>query len=275
MSATVWHLDEELASRYAVGRMGPALAASTEQHLVGCASCRTLLPAEPGRLERVWDEVLERIQTPRPTVLERFLRRLGVDESSARLVAITPSLRSAWLCGVVVVLLLSILVAQQGPSGVALFVLFAPVLPVVGVAFAFGPATDPAHELAAAAPYSAVRLLAIRTLVVVATTCAPALVAGLLIPGPTWVAFAWLLPALALTALTVALATRFPPHVVAVGLVSLWASVVMPAVVRRDDPLFGVDLPLQLVSLVVVIAAATILVTRRHDLPELLRGYSR
>jgi hypothetical protein len=275
MSTTAWHLDEELASRYTEGRLSPALAVSTEQHLVRCADCRALLRGEPARLGRVWDEVLERVQTPRPTVLERFLRRLGVDEGSARLVAVTPSLRSAWLCGVVVVLLLSILVAEQGPSGVALFVLFAPVLPVVGVAFAFGPATDPAHELAAAAPYSAVRLLAIRTLVVVATTCAPALVAGVLIPGPTWVAFAWLLPALALTALTVALATRFPPHMVAVGVVGLWASVVIPAVIRRDDPLFGVDLPVQSVSLVALIAAATVLVTRRHDLPELLRGYSR
>ena len=75
MTTTPWHLDGELAGRYATGVLGPVLAASVEQHLVACAHCRSLLAdhVDTPRLDRVWNDVLERVEAPRRTLLERLL----------------------------------------------------------------------------------------------------------------------------------------------------------------------------------------------------------
>ena len=98
-----WHLDPDLAGRYAHGKVGDVLAASVEQHLLACGSCRALVPADPGRLDTVWGEVLDTVQAPRQGLLERTMRRLGLSAPTARLLAATPSLRGAWLTGVAVV----------------------------------------------------------------------------------------------------------------------------------------------------------------------------
>ena len=41
--STEWHLDAELAGRYAQGGVSTVLASSVEQHLIRCAACRALL----------------------------------------------------------------------------------------------------------------------------------------------------------------------------------------------------------------------------------------
>ena len=111
MTDTEWHFDQELAGRYVDGRVGSILAASMEQHLLQCSACRGLLqPAVPAdRLDRVWEEIVERVEAPRTGLLERALSHVGVDEATARLVAVTPSLRVSWLTGTTVVLVLALL----------------------------------------------------------------------------------------------------------------------------------------------------------------------
>ncbi len=215
--------------------------------------------------------MIDRVETPRSTMLERILRGVGVAEGTARLVAATPSLRGAWTLGVVVVLTLAVLTAHADGHGIALFLALAPVLPVVGVAFAFGPATDPTHEVASAAPYSALHLLAVRTAVVVTSTLVPAAVAAPFLPGHAWLSVAWLLPALALTMATLALATRVAPHLAGIGLAALWVAAVMPGLAPSRDPLLAAELPAQLVSLAALAVSAGVLLVRRHDLPELFR----
>ena len=99
MTAQTWHLDNDLAERYATGRTGRIVASSIEQHLIGCEACRGLLApfAEPQRSERVWAGVLDRVQAPPVRPLERLLRAVGMNESTARLLTLTPSLRGSWL----------------------------------------------------------------------------------------------------------------------------------------------------------------------------------
>ena len=118
-----WHLDTELAQRYADGEVGTVLAASVEQHIVACARCQALLvPAvDSVRIDRVWAEVLERVEAPRISLFERSLRRLGVSDDTARLIALTPSLRGGWLSGVALVLTLALFVSRSGPHGIAFF----------------------------------------------------------------------------------------------------------------------------------------------------------
>ena len=267
-----WHLDEELAGRYAGGRVPGMLAASIEQHLASCPACRALLRPRVSaeRLTAVWSQVVERVEAPPVGRLERLLRRAGLDEHTARLVAVTPLLRSSWLAGTALVLASALLAAGTGAQAVALFLVLAPVLPVAGVALTFGPGADPAHEIVAGTPYSPVRLLAIRTLVVVSTTFLPAAVSAALLPVQLGLAVAWLLPALFLTVATVALSTRVAPHLAASALGIVWVSVVLFGVARHD-PFLAAAPVVQLSCLVGLVLAAAVLVVRSHDLAEILR----
>lgn len=267
-----WHLDEELARRYAENRVPGMLATSVEQHLTSCPACRALLrPVVPAaRLTAVWAEVLERVEAPPVGLLERLLHRIGLDQPTARLVALTPLLRTSWLAGTVLVLVLALLAAETAAPAVALFLLLAPVLPVAGVALTFGPAADPAHEIVAGTPYSPVRLLAVRTMVVVSSTFLPAGVAAALLPVDVILALAWLLPALALTVGTLALSTRLAPHVAASALGLGWVSVVLYGVARHD-PFLAAAPVVQLTCLAGLALAAAVLLFRSQDLAEILR----
>lgn len=273
MSTTPWHLEEQLAQEYAEGGVPAVLASSIEQHLVTCAHCRELLrpAADPDRLGRVWEEVLDQVQAPRITLTERALRVLKVEEGTARLVATTPSLRGAWLTGVVVVLALAVLAAQGDRNGLVAFMALAPVLPVAAVALAFGPGTDPSHEIAAAAPYSSLHLLAVRTAVVVTSTLVPTSFLALLLPGGAWLSVAWLLPALALTVGTLALAPWVAPHLAGTALAATWATAVILGFAYARDPLLMTGPLVQLASLAVLLVGGGALFLERDDLPELLR----
>jgi hypothetical protein len=273
MTTTPWHLDAELSTRYADGQVAGALAASIEQHLLRCFDCRArLVPAVPmPRTDAIWAEVLEQVEAPRRRFLERLLLRAGLDDGTARLVAATPSLRAAWLTAVVLVLTLALLTAHADGHGVALFMTLAPVLPALGVAYTFGRAADPTYEITAAAPYSAVRLLAVRTGFVVASTLLPAAVISLFLPGSTLLAVAWLLPALALTVGTLALSTKVAPHLAAIGLTALWVALVIPGLAQSRDPLLAAAPAVQLASMAALCVSAAALFVERHALPELLR----
>ena len=67
--------------------------------------------------------------------------------------------------------------------GLALFLVVAPLIPVAGVAAAFGPGLDPTWEITVAAPGGGFRLLLLRAAAVFATTFAMASVASLALPG--------------------------------------------------------------------------------------------
>jgi Putative zinc-finger len=271
-----WHLDQDLAGRYADGALGSVLTASVEQHLMSCGNCRALLDphVDRVRLDAVWEAVVERVERPRPTLVERLLQRLGMHESTARLVAATPSLRGAWIAAMTVVLALALVAAYGSADGVVFYLTVAPLLPVAGVAMAYGRESDPAYEMAAATPYSQLRLLALRTAVVVSATLVPAAVAGVLLPGAPILALAWLLPALSLTAGTVVLSTRVRPQLAAAGLAAAWAGLSMRGLLDRHDALVAVSAPVLTVCAVALVAAALILVVLRRDLAELIRKVS-
>lgn len=268
-----WHLDAELAAAYAAERTDAVLSDSLEQHLARCSRCRaTVAPfARPDRLARTWVEVRERVERPRASLLERLLTRTGLDADTARLIALTPSLRGAWLGGVVVLLAITLVTAYADPHGLALFLAVAPLLPVAGVALTFGPATDPAHELVAATPYAALRLLAVRTAVVGATTLAPAALAGVLLPGSTWAATAWILPGLAMAVVVVAVGTRVSPVAVAAVLGLGWAALTAPGLRPRGNPLLATEPVVQVVCLLVLVLAVLVLLRDRRRLSELIR----
>lgn len=266
-----WHLDQELADRYSSGRVTAVLAASVEQHLVACGDCRGRVHAEPARLDTVWAEVLDRVEAPRIGIVERGLRAAGLGELTARLVAATPALRAGWVLAVLVVLVMAWLAGHSSPRGTALFVVLAPTLPLAGVALSFGQRTDPTLEIAAASPYSLLRLLAARTLFVVATTIVPATALALFLPGDQRLTVGWLLPALAMCAVVLAAAHRVEPHRSAVALAGLWAAVATWRYTVGTPLLVDHVVAVQSVSVAVLAVAAVHILTHSHDLAPLRR----
>lgn len=265
---SAWHLDDDLLEDYVRGApLTPALTASADKHLENCTGCRARVAAlsDAGRLQAVWAEVVDAVDAPRRSWAERLLVRLGVSASTARLVAMTPSLRASWLAGVAAALLLALAAAHSGPRGVALFLALAPVLPVAGVALAFGPRSEPLHEVAVATPYSSFRLLLVRSAAVVGTTLVLAAPAAALLPGSPWLAVGWLLPALALVTTSLALATRVEPVVSSVALAAAWLAVALPGISPRFDPLLVASVGVQAGCLVLALAAGAVLVRSRRS----------
>jgi hypothetical protein len=270
---TAWHLDQDLVRRYAAGATDGVLAASVEAHVVACGECRRrLAPAvDRGRLGTVWAGIADTVDTPRAGGFERLLHLVGIRPDTARLLAATPSLRASWLGAVAAVLAFAAFAAGSGPHGQLLFLTVAPLAPVAGVALAFGRAGDPTYEMAVATPYSAFRLLMVRTVAVLATTIAIAVTAAVVMAGPGWFAVAWLLPALALTATTLALAERVEPVYAAAGLSIGWLTVALTAWRATAVPaLFGPAA--QLAFLAVAMLACVEVVRRRDRLAYLIVG---
>ncbi|MEO8266254.1 MAG: zf-HC2 domain-containing protein [Ilumatobacteraceae bacterium] len=213
------HLDEQLLIGYCELSVTAATAAAIEAHLMTCASCRAELAdvaalADDGPLDQqsVWDGVLERVDRPTRSITERLLGVMRVRPDTAKLLATTPALRLAWLAAVVFVAAFAAAAARFDGDGPWLLLVIAPLLPVAGVATAYGPALDPTYEIGVAAPMSGLRLTMLRTLAVIATTIPLLAVGALVAPGGGWTVFGWVLPSFALVAMTLALSTVISPE---------------------------------------------------------------
>jgi hypothetical protein len=271
---TGWHVDESSLVRYARGDAAVSLAASVEAHLVACADCRLrLAPAvDLPRLAAVWDGVVDRVDTPPAGVVERLLRRARISEDTARLLAATPSLRASFLLAMAAVLGFATLASGQHRSGTVLFLVVAPMLPVAGVAAAFQRGLDPAHEISVAAPYSGFRLLLLRALAVVGVTCVAAGGAGALLADRALTAAAWLLPALALTTLTLAL-SRWVEAVPAAAVVGVaWLAVLAAVGSIADGASVAFGPAGQVICALVAVAAALVLLAHRDRYATPLGG---
>lgn len=226
-----WHLEEEAVRRYQSGATSTVGAASVEAHLAACAGCRQLLVVDEVWLTQSWGAVVGRFEAPQPTFVERMLVMVGVPGPTARLLAVTPSLRLSWLVAVTLVLGFAVAMAQlvEGVDALLLFGTVAPVLPVVGVALAYGRLADPSFEILAACPVDRFRLLLLRTTAVTSSTLVLSLLGGLLLPG-VGLFGVWVLPALALTALTLVMSSRLEMWKAATAVVSGWAVLALLAV---------------------------------------------
>lgn len=260
-----WHAPRELLGTYVQGGLDDARAASIEAHLLACDLCRTGLAGVTDRpaLDRAWDRVVSALDAPRPGVVERGLLAVGFPDYIARLLAATPSLRLSWFAAVSIALAFAVASAYSG-GGVLLFLAVAPLVPLAGVALAFGPGVDPTYEVALAAPMRSFRLLLIRALGVVVSSLALLGISALALPDLGWLAAAWLLPALGLSVAGLALSTYW---------LSLWApasvALAWAAAVLLAENLSSVRLALfqaagQAAFAMVLVASSLILTWRRR-----------
>src|SRR5262245_12501095 len=214
-AAGAWHVDEQVLEAYRDGRLDAVGGWSVEAHLTSCAACRLHARAlvDPARLRRLRATLIETVDVPRAGVVERLLVRLGVADHTARLLAATPALRGSWVLAVAATLAFAVAAARvyAGPDANLAFLCVAPLLPLAGIAAAYGPGVDPTYEIGLAAPMRSFHLLLLRAAAVLGTALPLAAVASLALPELGWGAAGWLLPSLGLTACGLALATALEP----------------------------------------------------------------
>jgi Putative zinc-finger len=264
MTTQSWHADDMLLAAYVAGRLDAVAGTSVEQHVTHCADCRAAVApmADLPAIDRAWEGVRTRIESPSQPLLIRAARRAGLPEPTAVLLAATASLRTSWLVGALVTLGFALVASLVTGGGVLWpFLLVAPLVPVLGVAVAYGPAEDPFEALAVTAPYSRTRLILVRTLAVLTSSLPAAALLGVLLPGPAWLAVAWLGPALGLIPVQLAIASFVDPRL-AGGLIAIgWAGVVLSSV-RHHAPTWPVEAEQQLVVLSLAVAACAVLALR-------------
>ena len=137
-------------------------------------------------------------------------------------------------------------------------------LPLAGIAAAYGQGVDPTYEVGLAAPMRSFRLLLIRAVAVLVTTTVMAGLAALALPGLQWTAAAWLLPSLGLTLASLALATRMPALVACGSLAALWMLAACLQWRLAQDPLefFG---PVAQIACALTAAVAVAVLARNVD----------
>ncbi|MFF3464457.1 zf-HC2 domain-containing protein [Streptomyces sp. NPDC001984] len=204
----IWHATDDQAARYAAGSLPEPDAWSLEKHLEHCPACAARVSAAVRDtsaglvLADVRDAVLGAAPvSPRTHAVPRLARVLW---------AAGPAVRGAWLPGVLLVAVGALVLAHVGGvSGArALLLAVAPVVPVAGVALSYGPHADPLYEIAVATPSGGLKLALTRTAAVLVVSLPLLTLAGLLLPGSGAPgAAAWLLPGLALTLASLALAS--------------------------------------------------------------------
>lgn len=270
-----WHADPDLLEGYAHGSIDDVAASSLEAHIVACTACRDRIAAHVpvSRVMANWDGVVAALDAPQPGRLERLLARAGLRAATARLLTATPTLRASWLSSMALALAFGLVAASRPGGAPLLFLALAPLVPVVAVSIAFSRALDPSSELVDATPLAGLRLLLLRTVASLGPSVLLAAAAGVVVEDLGRSSAMWLLPALALSALSL-LASSVVPIGAAAGVVGgLWATGAVVAeaaargslsAVRRGGDVESVlvQLPAQLLAAAITVVAA-VLVARR------------
>lgn len=229
------HPDEDALAHYALGTASDGFR-SVERHLDRCSRCRDWLSHQESValvVDSVWAELSDAVDAVVSSPGERWLMRLGVPDHVARLVASVPALRVSWLGASALLMLLAALTSRLlAPDGApAVFVLLAPLLPVVSVALCFDARWEPAGEMALVAPLSMFRVALLRTAVVLGTCVVTSTAAALTLPDFGLEALAWLAPSGALTALSLLLSRHMNPANVCAVAGGAW---IVPAAVTQS-----------------------------------------
>ncbi len=146
-----------------------------------------------------------------------------IPEELLRPILAAPALRNAGCAAGLALLVFAALVAELRPvTGATLFMVAAPVVPLAGVALAYGRPDELCGEIADALPYSRFRLLLARTAAVVGLTLPMMVLLSVTLPGDLSTAMLWLTPSLALCSLTLALSPLIDARIVAAVLGVLW-----------------------------------------------------
>ncbi len=156
-------------------------------------------------LDRVWLGVAAQVWRRQPGPVERLAGRLLRSPGLARALVTTPSLLLGWVLASVAVLAVG--AAATLTTGTPYVAFVAPAAAAIAIAFAYGPAIDPAWELAQSMAVSDRMVLLVRALAVFGLNAVLGLAASALSGTAAAVTFGWLVPMTAVCALALAAAT--------------------------------------------------------------------
>lgn len=268
-----WHAHPDALDAYLRGTLDPARSASVEAHTTSCPQCRATVAelSDPVVLETMWDGILDVLDARRDPTTVRGLRRIGVPDATARLVAATSAMARGWMVGGALSLALAVVLAVVD-GGATVFLVVAPVVPLLGVAAGYGPALEASREMTVATPCSAFRVLAVRSVAVVVVSIVAGTLLGLALPGSALAAVAWLLPALVLSLAALALLGRLVPIETAAVLTLGWLVTVGALALVRDDELAAFRPGAQLVWAVLAVPALAAALADRERFETVGRG---
>ena len=285
--STTTHPSDDVLVRYAAAVLTPGTAAlgedeaaAVEVHELTCPSCRDrlgeLAAADAGeRLATGWYVVEAELAAPRTRLVERALSALRVPGATARVLVATPALRRAWFVAIAVALVFGLAAADPARPDTSelLFLLVAPLVPVAGVALAYGPGSDPAHDVVTATPLSGFRLVLIRSVAVLATAVVATGLAATALTETSPRGAGWLVPALGLSIACLALMSWLASRVAGVVVAGAWVLVVATVNGVADDRFAAFAPAAQVAYAVVAALGAIVVVARRraYDAPA-VRG---
>jgi hypothetical protein len=260
-----WHIEATVLRRYEAGAVDRVTAASLEAHVTECAECRGELSRDSDWLEESWSAIADRVEPGLPGVVERLLTSVGVRQHIARVISLSPAFRVSFVVAVALVMAFAVGASVSDPNGWAFraFLFLAPLLPVAGIALAYGNLVDAAHELTLSSPIDSFRLLMLRAITVLIVSVGLGLIAWPFIEAPA--AFgpsAWLAPALALTMATLALTSRFEASLAGALVAGGWA-VAMALALSWDLATFNARA--RSVYLLAAVAAGVVVAVRRNS----------
>ncbi len=269
---TEWHVATPQLAAFRDGSIGRVHAASVEAHLISCPTCRQVLAAGSDasaseRQQRMWAHITDEVDRPG--------RQARFNSVWARSTVGSPPLVAAAVVALLLALAAPVLADALSPrAGVAALLAFAPLAPLLGVVAAFRPSSDPAGEITLATPIATMRLVLLRTLVVAIASIPVGLLTALLLPVRTSLLLGWVLPGLALCAVTLAVGTRVEVGRLAVSLALGWG--VLVSMLARDIGRGSITAALsdwvvnqptaQITFALVALAAGLVLAARRDDL---------
>lgn len=227
-----WHAAPDHLLAYRQGDLHGAAADSVEAHLVRCPACRATLAATVPAAEQAARFERLALAIDRPSGWSRRSTWL-------RLAAGTPELAAAAVSLAVAFVVVPLTAAALDPRpATTWFLTLAPALPVAGTVLAYRAVADPVGALAEATPLHSFRIVLMRVAVLLGALLPAGVLASVLMPGRAVHLLGWVLPALAGSALVLAVGTRRDPVWLAAALCGGWAVVVAVAMDRsRLEPL--------------------------------------
>ncbi|MFN0029573.1 MAG: hypothetical protein ACKV2O_20665 [Acidimicrobiales bacterium] len=207
--------------------MLPVRAASVEQHLLACATCRNAVStATPvGFVRDSWTRVADVIDRPPGRVVAGVVDRLLPDRY-ARPVSATLGLQWAWLASTIALAGVAALVNRVAETD-RLFLSIAPLVAVAIVVATFAPAAEPGGEASYATPVFGLGLILRRLVAALVPALIVLVVLAMLVADLDVDSLVWLLPAVGLVSITLALSTFVAVPVAAGGASTVWVAAVI------------------------------------------------
>lgn len=261
-----WHVPDEMLHEYLTGRVAGADAWSVEAHLTECERCRdalavahpTTVPDRAAALDETWAAIAAELPK-QPAPVARGTRRREVRV----LLAAGPAARWAWLAACALVLAFAAALGAAGATSTPWLGIVAPVVPLLGVAASYSTGLDDAYEVIASTPGGGLRLLLLRSAVVLAVTTPVALVGNALTgygsPVP------WLLASLTLTLLTLAVGSLIGIERAAAAVGFAWLVAVGSTLVEPSGAVPALLTHDAVPAMLAAAATAAVVIMIRHD----------